>query len=136
MLAKNTMTAYEESWITREMTITHFSTMKANGHFFPFNLGYFLDLTHKGKKSVLFPPCLHSILNVSVSSFTYSCIKVEFVEPCSSLISLSHLMWVDHVILNIHRFYTAITLAALFLQQDCLCFNQQYTILLTSLKDI
>jgi len=59
------MTDYEESRIIRE--ITHFLTAK--GHFIPFDLGYFLDLTvftllcYKGKKSVKFPPCLHSILN-------------------------------------------------------------------------
>jgi len=39
-----------------------FSTMKANGQFVPFDLGYFLDLTvftllsHKGKKSVFISP--------------------------------------------------------------------------------
>ena len=55
---------------------------------------YFLDLTvftlfsHKGKKSVIFPPCLHSLLNMcnkSASLFTYNCIKVEFVRPCTHL---------------------------------------------------
>jgi len=84
-----------------------FSTMKANVHFAPFDLGYFLDLTvftlltHKRKKSIIFPPCLHSILNmcnISASSFTYSCIKAELVKPCTSLISPSDSMWAAAVI--------------------------------------
>ena len=56
------MTAYEENRIIREMTIAHFfSTAKANGHFVPFDLGYFLDLnvftlmSYKGKKLGYFP---------------------------------------------------------------------------------
>jgi len=56
------MNAYAESQVTKEMAITRFSTMKANGHFVPFDLGYFLDLTvltHKGNKTVIFPPFLH-----------------------------------------------------------------------------
>jgi len=102
------MTAYVESWITREMTIARFSATKTNGHFAPFNLRYFLDLTvftllsHKGKISVILPPCLHSILNmfnVSTSSFTYSCIKAELVKLCSRLISPSDSMWAAVVIM-------------------------------------
>ena len=48
---------------------------KTNGHFVPFGLEYFLDLTvftllsHNGKKSVIFPPCLHSILNTCLLSY-------------------------------------------------------------------
>jgi len=74
------MTACEESQIIREMTIACFSPVKANGQFVPFDLRYFIELTvftllsYKGKKSILFSPCLHSILNtcnVSPSSFIY-----------------------------------------------------------------
>ena len=92
------------------MTITglFFSTTKANGHFVTFDLGYFLDLTvftllsQKGKKNFIFPPCLHSIVNmcnISASSFTYSCIKAEFVKPSTSLILPSDLMWAAAVIM-------------------------------------
>jgi len=31
--------------------------------------------------------------NISATSFTYSCIKAEFVKPCTSLISSSDSMW-------------------------------------------
>jgi len=107
MLAYKMVTAYLESRITREMVITCFSNKNANEHFVAFDLGCFLDLivftllSHKGKISVIFPPCLHSILNtcnISVSAFTYSCIKAELVKLCTCFISPSNLMWVAAVI--------------------------------------
>ena len=86
---------------------TFFSTTKVSGHLVSFDLGCFLDLTvftllsHKGKKSVIIPPYLHSILNtcnVLTRSFTYSCVKTELVKPCSPLIFSSDSMWAAAVI--------------------------------------
>ena len=112
------MTPHVESRITRQMNIPRFFNNESRWTFFPFNFVYFLDLTvfnlfsHKGKKSVIFPTCLHPILNmckISSSSFTYSWIKAEFVMLCCHLILPS--------------FHTTATLTALFLQQDCVGLN-------------
>ena len=132
-----------------------FSTTKANGRFVPFNLGYFLDLTvftllsHKGKKSVIFPPCLHSIINtcnISASSFTYNCIKAELVKQWSHLILASDSMWAEAAVIMWywtflvftqpprwqHRFFSRIV----YVLMDTTNFRIKNTVLSTTVKEI